>query len=110
MKRPEDQAAPKDAEADERKSCDQGVQELDRAADGTTTSRLLPVPTLVEPFAPSIPEVEPGNKHPPRVALASTAGLQQQNVTHHPFLRGLYYTGRYIILKGADVVSIIRWV
>ena len=68
----QDPRLPEDVEADERKSCDQGVREQAGAAGGTATSGLLPVPKPVEPIAPSIPEVEPGNKLSPRVALAST--------------------------------------
>ena len=49
---------PDDKEAEERKLCDKGVHEDAGAADGTATSRLLPVPKPVEPTAPSIPEVE----------------------------------------------------
>ena len=63
---------PEDKEAEERRLCATGVQDNAGAADGTATSRLLPVPKPVEPTAPSIPEVEPGNKRSPRAALAST--------------------------------------
>ena len=53
---------PGSTEAKERALCDKGVHENAGAADGTATSSLLPVPKPVEPIAPSIPEVEPGNK------------------------------------------------
>ena len=66
---------PEDSEAAERKSCDQGVREQAGAAGGTATSGLLPVPKPVEPIAPSIPGVEPGNKRSQRAALATTLGL-----------------------------------
>ena len=72
---------PEDMEADERKSCDEGVHEDAGAADGTATSGLLPVPNPVEPIAPSIPEVEPGNKRSQRAALATTFGQQQTKPT-----------------------------
>ena len=58
----QDPRLPADVEAAQRKSCDKGVREQAGAADGTATSGLLPVPKPVEPIAPSIPEVEPGNK------------------------------------------------
>ena len=72
---------PEDMEAAERESCDKGVHENAGAADGTATSGLLPVPKPVEPIAPSIPEVEPGNKRSQRAALATTFGLQQTKPT-----------------------------
>ena len=72
---------PEDMEAAERESCDKGVHENSGAADGTATSRLLPVPKPVEPIAPSIPEVEPGNKRSHRAALATTLGLPKTKPT-----------------------------
>ena len=77
----QDPSLPEDVEAAERKSCDQGVREQAGAAGDMATSELLPVPKPVEPTAPSIPEVEPGNKRSPRAALASTLGLQKQKPT-----------------------------
>ena len=72
---------PGPTEAKERALCGKGVQENAGAADGTATSRLLPVPKPVEPIAPSIPEAEPGNKRSQRAALATTLGLQQTKPT-----------------------------
>ena len=72
---------PGSTEAKERASRDKGVQDNAGAADGTATSGLLPVPKPVEPIAPSIPEVEPGNKRSQRAALASSFGQQQTKPT-----------------------------
>ena len=68
-----------DVEAAERALKTRGVQDYEGAAGDLATPRLLPVQQLVEPIAPSSPEVEPRNKHSQRVALGSTTGLQKQN-------------------------------
>ena len=68
-----------DVEAAERALKTRGVQDYKGAAGDLATPRLLPVQQLVEPIAPSSPEVEPRNKHSQRVALGSTTGLQNQN-------------------------------
>ena len=77
----QDPRPPEDVEAAERESCDQGVREQEGAAGDMATSKLLPVPKPVEPIAPSIPEVEPGNKRSHRAALATTLGLPKTKPT-----------------------------
>ena len=79
--RKEDQGFTEDVEAAERATEGAGVHNTEGAAGDTKTPRLLPVPTLVEPFAPSIPEVEPFNKHSPRVASGLTTGQQTNKPT-----------------------------
>ena len=84
--RKEDPGFPRDVEAAERASDDKGVHDTEGAAGDTKTPRLLPVPTLVEPNAPSFPEVEPVIKHSHRVASGFTTGLQGYTKTnqHQP--------------------------
>ena len=48
-----------DVEAAERALKTRGVQDYEGAAGDLATPRLLPVQQLVEPIAPSSPEVEP---------------------------------------------------
>ena len=94
---------PEIKEADERKLCDDGVHANAGAADDTATSGLLPVPKPVEPKAPSIPEVEPGNKRSPRAALASTFGQQLNKPTPTKALLPLGAKGNAAKIFPADV-------
>ena len=93
---------PEIKEADERKLCDDGVHEDAGAADDTATSGLLPVPKPVEPKAPPIPGVEPGNKRSPRAALASTFGQQLNKPTQTKALLPLGAKGNAAKIFPAD--------
>ena len=100
-----DPKLPADMEAAQRKSCDQGVREQAGAADGTATSGLLPVPKPVEPIAPSIPEVEPGNKRSQRAALATTFGQQTTKPTQTKAILPLGAKGNAAKIFPAEVRS-----